>query len=203
VNQTSASAVFGRTRWRRFFVAFVPAFGLVVLVMVLLATGALAMPITVSGTKFVVTASSLTTTPGANAFVQIANVDPNPGGGATAVATTILANGGTLNNLSQTVCGPTLIPVPALANLKVALTANPAVAANGLVVDATDLTGDAVFTNIQIGVPYVNPRTGATTFAQTADNVTINNLNQTAVYTQAGTFTLTGLHLSASFAAAC
>lgn len=99
-------------------------------------------------------------------------------------------------------CGPTGLPGP-VANLKVVLTANPAVAAGGLVVDATDLTGDATFTNIQIGVPYVNPRTGLSTFAQTADNVSINNLSQTAVYTQAGTFTLTGLHLTASFTGAC
>jgi hypothetical protein len=202
VNQTLAGAVYGRTRWRRFFLAFGPAFGIVVVVMVLLATGAMALPITVSGTKFTVAASSLTTTAGTNAFVQIANVDPAPGGGLTAVATTILQNGGTLNNLSQTVCGPTGLPA-GFANLKVVLTANPAVAASGLVVDATDLTGDATFTNIQIGVPFLNPRTGAYTFAQTADNVSINNLNQTAVYTQAGTFTLTGLHLGASFTGAC
>jgi hypothetical protein len=170
--------------------------------MVLMATGAMALPVTVSGTKFTVAASSLTTSLGTNAFIQIANVDPNPGGGLTAVATTILPNGGTLNNLNQTVCGPTGLPGP-VANLKVVLSANPAVATGGLVVDATDLTGDATFTNIQIGVPYVNPRTGLSTFAQTADNVSISNLSQTAVYTQAGTFTLTGLHLAASFTGAC
>lgn len=202
MNQSLPSGVYGRTRWRRFFLAFGPAFGIVVVAMVLLATGALALPVTVSGTKFTVAATSLTTTPGPDAFVQIGNVDPGANGSVNAVATTILANGGTLSNLTQTVCGPTGLPGP-LAFLKIVLTANPAVAAGGLVVDATDLTGDATFTNIQIGVPFVNPRTGAATFAQTADNVSINNLNQTAVYTQAGTFTLTGLHLTASLTGAC
>jgi hypothetical protein len=191
----------GKTRWRRFGIAFMPAFGLVVTTMVLMAMGVLAMPVTVSGTKFTVSGSSLTTTPGTNAFVQIANVDPT-GGTPVAVATTILANGGTIANLDQVVCGPTGLPGP-LANLKVEITANPAVAAGGLVVDATDLTGNATFTNIQIGVPYTNPRTSSSTFAQTADNVSITNLHQTAVYTQAGTFTLTGLHLTASFIATC
>ncbi len=98
--------------------------------------------------------------------------------------------------------GPTGLP-GSLAELKIVLTANPAGAAGGLVVDATDLTGDAAFTNVQIGVPFVNPRTGFSTFARTADNVFINNLNQTAVYTQAGTLTLTGLHLNASLTGAC
>ena len=202
MNQMSASGLYGRTRWRRFFLAFAPALGLVFVTMVLLATGALALPVTVSGTKFTVAGSSLTTTAGHNAFVQIANVDPGADGSLTAVATTILANGGTISNLDQTVCGPTGLP-GSLANLKVEITADPAVAGGGLVVDATDLTGNATFTNIQIGVPYTNPRTGSSTFAQTADDVTITNLHQTAVYTQAGTFTLTGLHLTASFTGAC
>ncbi len=78
MNQTLAGGAYGRIRWRRFFPAFGPAFGIVVVVMVLLATGAMALPITVSGTKFTVAASSLTTTPGTNAFVQIGNIDPTP-----------------------------------------------------------------------------------------------------------------------------
>jgi hypothetical protein len=66
-----------------------------------------------------------------------------------------------------------------------------------------DLTGDAVFKGIEIGKDASTLTKGgkdakgaAGSFAQEADSVTITGLKQTAVYTQASTFTLTGLHLS-------
>lgn len=207
----------GRTRWRRFGLAFVPALGLVVTTMVLMAMGVLALPVTIAGTQFTVNASSMTShTPASGpAFIQYATVDfwngktptdcvTSPSTSCTAVAVTDLPAGATLPNLDQVVCGPTGLP-GAVANIKVEIKASSADATGGLVVDVTKLTGGtATFGNIKIGVPVTSDRSGASTFGQTADSLSITgDLSQTAVYTQAGTFTLSGLTLTASFAASC
>lgn len=193
----------GGTRWRRFTLAFGVSFGAIATVMLLMAMGVLALPVSISGTQFRVTASSLTAKENSNgpAFLQYGNVDftdPGSGAGATGVAVTNLPAGGVLKNMQQTVCGPTGLPGK-LAYLIVELSASTADASGGLVVDATKLdANDATFNNIQIGV-----KGPGGTFAQTADGVTINGLDQTAVYTQAGTFKLSDLGLSARLDSSC
>ena len=194
----------GKTRWGRFGLIFGSSMALVVGAFGLMSTGALAVPVTISGTVFQVSADSLTSHPTTGpGFIQYATVDSD-GTNPTAVAVTVLPAGGTLPNLNQVVCGPTGLP-GSLANIKVTLTATSADATGGLVVDATDLRGGtATFNNIKIGVPVVSDRTGTYTFGQTADSVAITGgIQQSAVYTQAGTFALSGLHLSASFASSC
>jgi uncharacterized protein DUF6230 len=195
----------GGTRWRRFALAFGASFAAICTVLVLMATGAIALPVTISGTHFKVSADSLVahSNPNGPAFVQYGAVDLVGGAPDSAVAVTELPAGGTLTNLDQVVCGDTGIPIPGWQKLIVELQATSADATNGLVVDATDLTasGTATFDNIKIGVP-VTGRTGST-FGQTADGVSINGVNQDAVYTQAGTFKLSGLHLHASHASSC
>jgi hypothetical protein len=201
----SAVSALGGTRWRRFTIVFGSAFAALSTVLVLMSQGVLALPVTISGTHFTVAASSLVAHQNANGptFIQYGAVDLVNGAPDSAVAVTELPAGGVLSDLNQVVFGSTGIPLPGWQKLIVTLQATSADATNGLIVDATDLTasGSAVFDNIQIGVP-VNGRTGST-FGQTADNVTIGGVNQDAVYTQAGTFTLHGLHLSATHAATC
>ena len=204
-SQVTAIAL-GGTRWRRFAAAFGTSFAAIGTVMVLMATGVLALPVSISGTQFKVTASSLVAKDNANgpAFIQYGNVDfTDPGAhkGATGVAVTNLPAGGVLTNMHQTVCGPTgLGPINSnWAYLVVELSASKADASGGLVVDATSLNAhDATFGNIQIGVQGPGG-----TFAQTADSVTINSIDQTAVYTSAGTFKLSDLGLSAHLEATC
>ncbi len=200
----------GGTRWRRFALAFGGSFGAIATVMVLMATGVLAAPITLSGTVFQVKADSLvghSATSGPS-FIQYGFVDKSSGG-PSGVAVTDLPAGGVLTNLDQTVCGLTgLGAVNAdWKYLVVSLTADSADATGGLIVDATSLHGDsATFHNIQIGVPAPNgiPDAAAVgTFAQTADGVTIDSIDQHAVYTQAGTFKLTNLGLAAHLSATC
>lgn len=202
---TAAASALGGTRWRRFVIVFGSAFAALATALFLMAQGVLALPVTISGTHFTVAASSLVAhhNPNGPTFIQYGAIDLAGGAPNTAVAVTELPAGGVLNDLNQVVCGDTGLPIPGWQKLIVTLQATSADATNGLIVDATDLaaTGTATFDNIQIGVP-VTGRTGST-FGQTADNVTIGNLSQDAVYTQAGTFTLHGLHLSATHAAAC
>ena len=182
----------GKTRWRRFAMAAIAPFTGLAVIVGLLASGAMALPVTISGTTFTVSADSLK----ANGYVQYGTVDPVAGGGATAVAVTQLQDA-ELSNMTQTICLPTGLPSP-IDHAKMVVKANPAKATN-MVVDATSLSGDASFTNLQMGVPVTSARTGTSTLGQIADNVTINNLNQSAVYTSAGTFSLSGLSLGVSF----
>ena len=197
----------GKTRWRRFGLVFGSSMALVVGTLGLMSMGVLALPITISGTVFQVSADSLTSHKPSSgpAFIQYGAVDMM-GSSPTAVAVTVLPAGGVLPNLNQVVCGPTGLPSP-MNNLKVTLTATSADATGGLVVDATSLDGGtATFNNIQIGVPVLSDRgtTPGYTFGQTADGVSITGgISQNAVYTQAGTFALTGLHLTAAFASSC
>ena len=191
--------VLGKTRWRRFAAAALVPFSGLALVVGLLASGAMALPVVISGTTFTVTADRLTVPPaaqGPGAYVQYGTVDPSVGGSPAAVAVTEL-RGAQLSNLTQTICLPTGLPSP-IDHAKMVVKANPATASN-MVVDATSLTGSATFTNFQMGVPVTSARTGTPTIGQTADNVTIDNLNQSAVYTSAGTFSLSDLSLGVSF----
>lgn len=208
----------GRTRWRRFGLAFIPAFGSIATVLVLMATGVIALPIAISGAQFTVSAASLTEHAGPSpGFIQFGEVDSTTGNPAdcvahpsdcTAVAVTDITNGADLGGpFTQTVCGPTGLVVPAVANLKLVITADDANATGGLIVDTTSLSAPSptvtTFQNIQVGVPETN-REGGSTFGQTADSININGpLTQGAVYTQAGTFALKGLNLSVSFVSSC
>ena len=200
----------GGTRWRRFVLAFGASFGAIATVMVLMANGVIAAPITISGTVFQVKADSLVAhTPDSGpAFIQYGTVDRG-GSSATGVAVTDLPAGGVLTNMKQTVCGETGLGgvVPSWKYLVVELSADSADATGGLIVDATQLNAaTATFHNIQIGVPAPNgiPDPAAVgSFAQTASGVSIDSIDQKAVYTQAGTFKLSNLGLSAHLSGTC
>jgi hypothetical protein len=74
----------------------------------------------------------------------------------------------------------------------------PATATN-LQIGMTDLKGDASFGNIRIGVDASQVNTSAKgtagDFAQDADTIKIDGLQQTAWSTQAAVFNLTGMHV--------
>jgi hypothetical protein len=198
---TAATAVAaGGTRWRRFALAFGMSFGLIAAVLMLMAKGVLAAPITISGTTFTVSASSLTADKpdSGPAFIQYGSVDALNGNhdGSTGVVVTKLPAGGVLQDMKQVVWAPTGLGAinDNWKYLVVELSAKSAHAQGGLTVDATKLDGaTATFNNIEIGVPLFP----GGPFSQKADGVTITGLDQTAVYTQAGTFKLEDLHLSA------
>lgn len=204
------AAAGGGTRWRRFTLVFGVSFGAIATVLVLMANGVLAAPVTISGTVFQVKADSLVAHPNPNgpAFVQYGFVDQDSAG-VNGVAVTDLPAGGVLTNMDQVVCGQTGLGGinPGWKYLVVELKADSADATGGLVVDATKLAaGTATFHNIQIGVPAPDgvPDTKAVgTFAQTADGVSIDSIDQQAVYTQAGTFKLTNLGLGAHLSSTC
>ena len=121
-----------------------------------------------------------------------------------------------IGGLHQTVCAPLPAPFAGFWNpgaLQVTIDASGTATADSLVVQApAETAGSATFTNIIIGqdassalsqdsYPAMTGTAGL--FAQAADSVSISNLNQIAVGTEAGSFTLPGLSLSASFVASC
>ncbi len=195
---TSADAGYGRTNWRRFAVAAgVPAvvaggmlFGM--------ANGAFAASFAVSGQDFKISADRLE----GDGFAQYGGVVKDAQGREIPVALAGIKNA-TLVNLCQSVRVKD-------APMSLTITAGgekgkPAKATN-LLIGMKDLTGDAEFTNINIGQdagtlrsggPEARGETGG--FGQQADEVTISGLRQTAVSTTAGTFTLTGLQLRLNF----
>lgn len=268
--------IHGRTRWRRFWIILAPAFGVMALMMYMVASGAFALNLQLSGMPMVLTASSLqgsdfvqyalpdavsnpaagalvtgeeaklhatpvngvalATPPGSAGQLGCVNVPPNVTTPCTQgpylADTYTLLKGATITTLHQTVCAPT----PAvfgfsIPDLQVTIDATTATtgAGNPLVVQAPALTASsAVFGNIIIGqdagqaisgygysgLPaYGSGIAGFThgsvgsglggIFSQAADTVTINNLAQIAVGTEAGSFTLNGLSLSASFTSSC
>jgi hypothetical protein len=196
VNYAHASLVRGRTRWRRFALVTVPAVALAGLIVFGMANGAIAASFAVSGSTFKVSADTLDGT----GFVQYGGLAVDKAGNKHPIAVSGIKSA-TLINLCQSVLAPGGISLIIRAGRD---KANP-VRATDLLIDMTQLSGDATFTNIDIGADASLLTKGpsgavgqAGGFGQQADKVTINGLRQVAWSTSAGTFSLNGLDLQVS-----
>jgi Family of unknown function (DUF6230) len=180
----------GGTRWRRFAAAIVPTVVIVGALGAGIASGAVPVSFAVSGVQFKVTADQLTGTD----FVQYGSIVQQKDGTPHAVAVSEIGSAD-LTNLCQSVAQPTPIGTVVL-KLTAGGGGTPA-HADHLLIDMTQLSGDATFTNINIGqdASTLSSKAQAGGFGQGADKVVIKNLSQTAWATTAGTFTLPGLNL--------
>ncbi|WP_225099568.1 DUF6230 family protein [Streptomyces sp. CoH27] len=201
------SQVRGGTRWKRFAVVMVPSVAATAAIGVALAQGALAASFSVSGQQFKVTADSLE----GNGFMQYGAVDSGYtlAGDKTVRPVAVSAfNDATITNLCQSVVTP---DVPIFGKVSLILKAGgngKPVEASKLYIDLDDLTADATFSNINIGVAAVDShkgpgikqgdKTNPYGFAQEADHASLTGVKQTAWATTAGTFKLSGLHMSIS-----
>lgn len=206
------SQVRGGTRWKRFAVVMVPSVAATACIGVALAQGALAASFSVSGQQFKVTADQLE----GDGFVQYGAVDSGVtlAGDKTIHPVAVSAfNSAEITNLCQSVVTPN---VPIFGNVSLILhagtDASKPVKATKLYIDLDDLSADATFTNINIGVaagsstkgPGIKndeAKAGLTNpngFAQEADHASLSGVKQTAWATTAGTFKLSGLHMSIS-----
>src|SRR4051794_33400854 len=200
VKDAQGDPAYGRTNWRRFAVAVgVPTVAAGAPV-VRPAKGAFAASLPLPGRAFKIKADRLE----APGFAQYSQGYAQ--GGKNADKPLGLAVSGIkdaqLYNLCQSV-HPDGLP------FSLVITAgkedkHPALAHN-MLIGMTHLQGEAVFHGIEIGKDASTVSKGsddgsakgaAGTFAQEADSVTITDLEQTAQYTAAGQFTLTGLDLS-------
>lgn len=189
----------GKTRWRRFAAMLVASGAVAVAMVTLTAQGVIAAQFSVSGMPFIVTAERLDGT----GFEQFATLDemapnsPNAGNtGGQLVLIVSAIDSAKLTKLCQSID---------LGGMYLKLTAGDAgtpVTARTLVVDSDVLSGNASFTNINIGqdastltaVPGVTGNIGV--LGQQADLVTITNLRQNNYATTAASFTLPNLHMS-------
>ncbi|NJC66807.1 cholesterol esterase [Planosporangium flavigriseum] len=191
----------GRIRWRRFAAVVLPAAVATAAIMTGMANGAVPAQFAVSGEEFKVKASKLVGTDftqyGGLASPKGARFNDQNDPRNKPVAVSYIGSA-KLYDLCQSVRTPGA-PVSLVINAGGG--GNPALA-EGLLIDMTDLKGNATFTNINIGQDASTLNNserranGAPAhFGQKADGVVIDNLEQTALSTAAGSFTLTGLHL--------
>lgn len=190
----------GRVRARRAAVMAVPATLVAATMAVLTAEGALGVQFAISGMPFTVTAKELNGT----GFEQFGGLDnmapnsPNAGdtGGQVLVVTSAIKNA-TLDSLCQSV------NLGGINLLIKAGSGSQKVSATDLTTDSTELSGDAAFTNIEIGndastLTKAGVKGPLGVFSQQADTVHIANLRQTNYATTAAVFKLPGLKLSFS-----
>ncbi len=215
---TSSTMTSGGTRWRRFGILFIPGFGALAGMLVLLASGSLAVSISISGIPFILNASNLSGT----GFVQYGVPDQVTSGAAipapaTGVATA--AAGGhtyaadtvtkldtaTISGLNQTVC------LPILGTNMMVVTGATTANATAMLANAPDLVADTATFTGAVGQPFfigedLGVALGTTPngqFAQSAPNVSIDGVHQVGLGTTAGSFVLHGLNLQASFVNSC
>jgi hypothetical protein len=199
VKDPHGNPVLGRTRWRRFAIVMVPALAVVGGLLYGISAGAFPAQFTVSGQQFKVSADELR----GEGFIQVPGWDTDAEGTNIPVARSVIDEA-ELDNLCQSVAIPDDVVgllFPGIDNIVLRIEAggggSPATARN-LVIGLDDLSGDATFTNIEIGSD-AGQISGepllAGQFGQRADRVVIRDLRQTAYSTSAGTFTLNGLSL--------
>lgn len=203
MEDSQSAPVAGRTNWRRFAVAVgVPAAvagGLVVA----LSTGALAANFAISGQQFKLSADTLE----GEGFTQYSG-PLRTGGGATKIAAMSGIGSATITNLCQSVSQPIpgigtiTLQIKAASNVPDSAADAQKVQATNLLIGMSELSGDATFTNIEIGrdattLNKAGDAKGDTVggFGQQADHVTIHNLKQNAYSTSASSFKLTGMSL--------
>ncbi len=189
--------VTGRVRWRKFAVLAVPGFAATAALAIALADGALAASFAVSGQEFKVSAGSLD----GDGFAQYGSIDSNVRGQLLPVAVTAVKKA-EIKDLCQSV----VTHLPVIGDISLNLHAGRGkdpVKASDLFLDATQLSGNAEFKNIEIGRDASTVDKGPKgaqglqdLFAQQADHVKINDMRQVAWATNAGTFTLSGLSMS-------
>ncbi|MDT0319701.1 DUF6230 family protein [Streptomyces millisiae] len=193
----------GGTRWRRFGLVMVPSVAATAAIGIALAQGALAASFAVSGQQFKVSVDQLD----GEGFVQYGTFVTPAGGSRTPVAVSGFDHA-TITNLCQSV----VIPVPVFGDVTVRIGAgsdpNNPVDADNLFIDLAQLNaGDATFTNIDIGVSVDSVGTNPDgdlggvlpgSFAQRSDGAVLNDVEQVAWATSAGSFRLTDMSLGLS-----
>ncbi|GAA4570707.1 DUF6230 family protein [Planotetraspora kaengkrachanensis] len=187
----------GHVRWKRFALVFVPALAVAAVLVGATAEGAIGASFVVSGDTFKVSADKLT----GQGFVQYGSLVQNKKGQKIPVAVSGIRHA-TLTNMCQTVLVDS--PVGAVTIKLTAGTGKNPVVAENMIVDASQLQGNAVFTRIQVGrdagtlnaVPVSGGAGASGMFGQQASAVSITGFKQVSWAVNAATFKLPGLKLT-------
>ncbi|MFE4861805.1 DUF6230 family protein [Streptomyces sp. NPDC056670] len=212
------SQVRGGTRWKRFALVMVPSVAATAAIGVGLAQGALAASFSVSGVDFKVTAQQLD---GRN-LLQYGSVATGKDlNGKDAVHPVVVSgfSDATITKMCQSVVQPLPFGLGDVTMTLKAGQGDQKIEATNIYLDVSELSTDAQFTNIDIGVAAgegkrdangnvvtkIQPGADGKTpggspygFAQRADRAVLSNVEQRAWATTAGSFKLPGLSLSLS-----
>lgn len=210
MKDAQGNVMFGRIRWRRFAAVLVPAVAAASLLVAGIANGAIPASFAVSGSTFKVKAAELDGT----GFVQYGGFAQEKGGrmipGTNIPDPTDPKNHPVaVSGISQAsltnMCQSVVVPGTSISLVIHAGNNGTPATASDLMIDLTQLNGDAEFGNITIGQDASTLDKGPKGaqglpgfFGQQADTVKITNLTQIAWSTSAGTFNLNGLDLHVS-----
>ncbi|MFI1099297.1 DUF6230 family protein [Streptomyces melanogenes] len=207
------SQVRGGTRWKRFALVMVPSVAATAAIGIGLAQGALAASFSVSGVDFKVTAKQLD---GHN-LLQYGSVATGKDLEGNKAAHPVVVSGFSDAKITK-MCQSVVQPLPfglgdVTMTLKAGQDESKPVEAKNIYLDVSQLDTDATFENLDIGVaagegkgttriqngadgktPAGNPNG----FAQRADRAVLDNVEQRAWATTAGSFKLSGLSLRLS-----
>lgn len=186
----------GGTHWRRFALLLVPSLILAAGMLFTTANGSMAASFAVSATSFKITADKMV----GEGFAQYGSVvvDGEDGEHPVAPAGIQVAK---IYNLCQSAVYETAVGT---FTIRISAGTDEPVEATNLVLDTDDLTGDAVFENIEIGrdastLDQVDGHQGAPgAFGQQSDTISITNVKGRNWAVNAGTFKLHNLDLSIS-----
>ncbi|MGW5261109.1 DUF6230 family protein [Microbispora sp. NPDC004025] len=185
----------GRVRWKRFALVFVPALAVASVLVGATAEGAIGASFVVSGDTFKVSADTLQ----GQGFVQYGSTVENKKGQKIPVAVSGIRKA-TLTNMCQTVLVKS--PVGAVTIRITAGTGKDPVTAENMIVDASQIEGNAVFTKLEAGrdasaLDQLPGAAGAAgMFGQQASGITIKDFRQVSWSVNAATFKLPGLKLA-------
>ena len=197
MKDAQGNPVLGRTHWKRFAAVMVPTTAAAGALTLMMANGALAASVAVSGQSFKIKAKELH----GFGFAQFGGVDVSKDPVTKKTTNQPVAISVIDHAFLTDMCQSVKVPSP-IGSIVVTINAgkNKDVEADRLVVDAAQLSGNATFKEIEIGVDAANidkahKKGPEGLFAQQADEVTITDLRQVAWKTTAGTFKLSGLNL--------
>ncbi|PDP87490.1 cholesterol esterase [Glycomyces fuscus] len=199
MDTTSPDTPESHTSWKRFALFSLPAGAAVGGILIAMAQGALAASFTVSGQDFKISADELD----GEGFVQYGWLDQTVREEAVPVAVA-----GIREAEIQGLCQSVLTEFPIVGQISLRLTAGdqgtPVIAEN-LVIDMSQMDGNASFENIEIGRDAGTLDQGPQgargfndLFGMQSDTIVIEDLEQTARAASAGTFRLSGLSMGIS-----
>ncbi|MFW6642493.1 DUF6230 family protein [Nocardiopsis algeriensis] len=191
-----AEAPGSHTSWKRFALFSLPAGAAVGGILIAMAQGALAASFTVSGQDFKISADSLH----GEGFVQYGWLDQTVREEAVPVGVAGIKEAELVG-----LCQSVLTEFPIVGKISLRLTAGDQgtpVQAENLVIDMSQMAGDAEFQNIEIGRDAGTLDKGPARahgfndlFGMQSDVIIVEDLEQTARAASAGTFRLSGLNL--------
>ena len=199
-----AGAGQGRVRWKRFALMFVPAAGITAGLLIATANGALAASFSISGQQGETSADSLV----GQGFQQFGTADAANAANGSALQPVAESEIGTaqITNLCQSLVEQLPLGLGTVTLVIRGGNNGTAASASSLIIDANQLSGsNATFGTIQEGIDNsavsdagmkAPTLAGAGNFAQQAKTIEIDNLQEIAYSTEAGTFTLPGFSLS-------